>query len=64
VCNKTAEEVGPISWRGFCGEHGVAKIMDNARSISEKRGEPYLHQQRRQFMAARKALLALEQAEG
>ena len=23
VCGRHMDEVGPISWRGYCGEHGV-----------------------------------------
>lgn len=43
-------------------EDALARLDANARSISSKHGPEYLHQKRRQFMEARKALLDAERA--
>jgi hypothetical protein len=46
-----------MSWTGLCGECGVVIMDSNAISIHAKEGTPYLRQQVRQYMTARKVLL-------
>ena len=46
----------------LCMDCAIAIERENALSISAKSGLPYLHQQRRIFLTARKALLDAERA--
>jgi len=46
-----------MSWTGLCGECAIVILNTNAVSIHAKEGTPYLRQQVRQYMAARKVLL-------
>jgi hypothetical protein len=56
-CGRHRNEVGLMSWTGLCGECAIVILNTNAVSIHAKEGTPYLRQQVRQYMAARKVLL-------
>jgi hypothetical protein len=51
--------VGPLSWTRQCSACGRANLEANIDGIHEKTGDAYIHQQARQFMAARRALIDL-----
>ena len=38
ICGKHASEVGPISWNGYCAEHGMALLEENIVGIATRSG--------------------------
>ena len=56
VCGRRDSEVGPISWRGKCGECGPAIFHANADDLHYHRG-PYLLKWRRGMARSVGALL-------
>lgn len=37
-CNRRESEVGAISWQGYCGECGIARLTANVHEMHERRG--------------------------
>ena len=41
-CHRHANEVGPISWHGYCGDCGPRRAIEAADALHYKRGEKWL----------------------
>ena len=56
-CNRHTADCGTLSHTRLCMGCAARRRAENALSIAAKQGAPYLRQQARQYMEARKALL-------
>lgn len=56
VCGKHRDEVGPISWAGYCGEHGPG-VRDQANDDMHFHRGPYFDRWRRAMAASVGAVL-------
>jgi hypothetical protein len=50
ICGKHVDEVGPLSWNGYCTTDGLALLEENVRGIHERRGPA--HRRRLRGLAA------------
>ena len=51
LCGKHASEVGPITWGGYCIEHGLAVKESNARQLHAHNGPAFKHWRERTIAA-------------
>lgn len=51
LCGKHADEVGPITWGGYCIEHGLQVKEENARQLHARSGPAFRYWRKRTLAA-------------
>ena len=59
-CRRHKDEVGAITWEGYCSPCGKIVYTENLDQLHEKSGPYYLHWARRSLMASRNILRTAE----